>query len=308
MSRMQRIEYTNSFHHIIDRGYLKKQIFLDTNDYKFFLDLLWKVCKSHCLIIHAYCLMPNHFHLLVQNPLQNISKAMHLLLLRYALYFNKKYKQKGKVFERQFLSPLIDTENYLLTVSKYIHRNPLNILVQDLEDWRWSSYKYYINQSLAKPSSLETSLIQKKFFINNFTKSFADYTLESLDWKPEDNIYSNTILGSENFIDQIASSHILSSINTELKDSYKIHKAYNRRLEFIKSHISKLKLDFKTQEALYVYALKSKTSLSYKEISELVFCNSLSRSTLSNKVTKLKIKAKKDLSLAKLMIELDAFI
>lgn len=308
MSRMQRIEYENSFHHIIDRGYLKKQIFLDPNDYKYFLDLLWEICKSHCLIIHAYCLMPNHFHLLLQNPLQNISKAMHLLLLRYALYFNKKYKQKGKVFERQFLSPLIDTENYLLTVCKYIHRNPIDILVNNLDDWHWSSYRYYINKSLIKPYSLETSLIKNKFSEDNSCKSFSDYTLESLDWNPEDNIYSNTILGSEKFINQIASSHLSSGTNTELKDSYKIHKAYDRRLELIKSHISKLKLDFKMQEALYVYALKSKTNLSYKEISQLMFCNSLSRSTLSNKVVKLKKKAQTDLQIAKLIISVDTLI
>ena len=98
MSRQNRIEYPNSFHHVMSRGYLQQNIFLDDCDKGYFLKQVMRIYKSHGLIIHSYCLMTNHFHLLAQNPLQNLAKAMHLLLMRYARYFNRKYNRRGKVF------------------------------------------------------------------------------------------------------------------------------------------------------------------------------------------------------------------
>jgi len=111
MSRQNRIEYENSFHHVINRGYLKQDIFLDTADKEYFLLEINNIHESHGFIIHSYCLMTNHFHLLVQNPLCNLSKAMHLLLMRYARYFKRKYKKEGKFSSGNSLHQLYAPRN-----------------------------------------------------------------------------------------------------------------------------------------------------------------------------------------------------
>lgn len=287
MSRRNRLEYENSFHHVMDRGYLKKQIFLDGVDFEYFLNIVWTVCESHKLIVHAYCIMTNHFHLLVQNPLKNISSAMHLILLRYAIYFNKKYNQKGKVFERQFLSPLIDTENYLVTVSKYIHRNPLDGVVSDLINWNWSSYNFYQNSNLAKPKFLETSLILKKFKQDFPSKAYADFVLESSNWNPFDTIYSQTILGSDEYIKSIACKYLGFKINTEIKDSFKLNKISNQKIFDAIKQISVLDFDAATKQSLLLYFLRKKTNFTLKEISQIIYLRPKSNSSMNSKLNKI---------------------
>jgi hypothetical protein len=93
-------------------------IFLDEEDFGYFLGEVFKVSISHCMIIHSYCLMNNHLHLLWQNPLVNLSEAMQLILTRYADYFKRKYNHRGKVFEKRFTLILIDTEIYLMQLVK----------------------------------------------------------------------------------------------------------------------------------------------------------------------------------------------
>jgi REP element-mobilizing transposase RayT len=287
MSRRNRLEYENSFHHVMDRGYLKKQIFLDGVDFEYFLNIVWTVCESHKLIVHAYCIMTNHFHLLVQNPLKNISSAMHLILLRYAIYFNKKYNQKGKVFERQFLSPLIDTENYLVTVSKYIHRNPLDGVVSDLRNWNWSSYNFYQNSNLAKPKFLESSLILKKFKQDFPSKAYADFVLESSNWNPFDTIYSQTILGSDEYIKSIACKYLGFKINTEIKDSFKLNKISNQKIFDAIKQISAFDFDEATKQSILLYFLRKKTNFTLKEISQIIYLRPKSNSSMNSKLNKI---------------------
>jgi len=287
MSRRNRLEYENSFHHVMDRGYLKKQIFLDCDDFEYFLNIVWTVCESHKLIVHAYCVMSNHFHLLVQNPLENISSAMHLILLRYAIYFNKKYNQKGKVFERQFLSPLIDTENYLVTVSKYIHRNPLDGVVDDLKNWKWSSFYNYLNPKLEKSKFLETSLILNKFKNEFPCKAYGDYVLESSDWNPFDTIYSQTILGSDEYIKSIACKYLGLTFNTEIKDSFKLNKISNQRIFDAIKQISALDFDIETKQSILLYFLRKKTNFTLKEIAQIIYMKPKSNSSMYSKLNQI---------------------
>jgi REP element-mobilizing transposase RayT len=271
----------------MDRGYLKKQIFLDVDDFEYFLNIVWTVCESHKLIVHAYCIMTNHFHLLVQNPLKNISSAMHLILLRYAIYFNKKYNQKGKVFERQFLSLLIDTENYLITVSKYIHRNPLDEIVSDIRNWKWSSYNIYNNPNLSKPKFLETSLILKKFKNQFPSKAYSDYVLESSSWNPFDTIYSQTILGSDDYIKTIACKYLGLTFNTDIKDSYKLAKISNQKIFDSIKYIMGLDFDVSTKESILLYFLRKKTNFTLKEISKIIYLRPKSNSSMNSKLNQI---------------------
>jgi REP element-mobilizing transposase RayT len=90
-----------------------------------FLDLLLQIHRRYRFEIHAYCLMPNHYHILVRTPLANLSRGMRHLDGLYTQYYNRKYKKDGALFRGRYKSILIDTENYLLRLSRYIHLNPV---------------------------------------------------------------------------------------------------------------------------------------------------------------------------------------
>jgi REP element-mobilizing transposase RayT len=150
---MRKTNFTNeSFYHIYNRGTEKRDIFLQNYDYFQFIKLLRKY-KNNLVEIICYCLMPNHFHLLLKQLNNNgISKFMHLLTISYAKYFNKKYDHSGVLFQGKFKDVQILSYIQLLNISKYIHINPAkdqNILLKQkiitLENYPWSSYKDYIN-------------------------------------------------------------------------------------------------------------------------------------------------------------------
>ena len=276
-------------------------VFLDEEDFSYFLTQIFILSISHGVIIHSYCLMNNHLHLLWQNPLSNLSEAMQLLLTRYADYFKRKYKHRGKVFEKRFTSILVDTEMYLMQVTKYIHNNPVGVIVDKAEDWAWSSYKYFIDSSLSQPRFLEKDLILQK---HKCLDALIEYTNESDDWDPKDHVFSGTILGSEKFIEEITLKHIAPEIDIGLRGSFKFNKTYRIRIESIKNFISKVNFDLKTQTSLLIYALREKTDMSYKEISEKFFLGSFSASAISGSYARVKIKARTNIKLAETLIQI----
>lgn len=142
----QRVIYKGAIYHIIQRAPGKDLLFLEDNDYLYFLHLLKKAKDKFSLEIFCFCLMPNHLHLLIRITDLNLSKAMHSLFLQYAAYFNSKYKRKGHVFYGRYRIFLCEDERYLLTASVYIHLNPYRAkLVDNYSDYRWSSLSAYLN-------------------------------------------------------------------------------------------------------------------------------------------------------------------
>jgi putative transposase len=299
MARDNRIEFENSFHHVIIRGYNQINIFLEDEDFIFFLKQLELVHISHGIIIHSYCFMNNHLHLLLQNPLVNLSRVMQLVLSRFANYFKKKYKHRGKVLEKRYTSYLVDTEMYLMQLSKYIHCNPVGVIVNSPSDWHWSSYNYYTNPKLLKPSFLETDLIYQKFRARDPIQELIKYTLESDDWNPMDCIFSNTILGSDKFIEEVTLKHIAPEINTDICASYKLNKTYRFRIDEIKKYIIELTDDLEHQKSLLILALREKTNLSYKDISKDFFSGLTKVTTLSERYKSIKLKSINNKNIAK---------
>ena len=141
-----RICYEGAHYHIYNRGNNKQKIFLEKNDYLFYLRKLREYKEKYNVTILCYCLMPNHIHLILsQNTEVPISKFVLSLHTSYSMYFNKKYNKIGHLFQGRFGQKIIDKDEYLLQVSSYIHINPLEAnLVRKLEDYQWSSYPDYI--------------------------------------------------------------------------------------------------------------------------------------------------------------------
>ena len=153
----------NEFYHIYNRGNLKDSIFLDDDDYQFFLLRLhqnlfpekWSKNRynriqplpPNSFSILSYCLMPNHFHILIrQNRELSPGKLILKLCTSYSKYFNKKYDRVGHLFQDRFRQILVDDDEYLKWLGAYIHLNPKTAsLVKKTSDYRWSSYPEYLN-------------------------------------------------------------------------------------------------------------------------------------------------------------------
>lgn len=148
MPRIPRIIFENAFYHVFSRGNNKQKIFLEESDYRKFLKIIGKLKEKYDHLLFGYCLMPNHFHLLIETRKMPISKILSSLLTSYTIYFNKKYKRSGHLFQDRFRSLICDKENYFLTVARYIHLNPVKAqLVNKPEDYPWSSHNEYLGKA-----------------------------------------------------------------------------------------------------------------------------------------------------------------
>ena len=133
---------------MIHRGNADENIFTSNRDREKFLENLKKAVERHEIKIHTYCLMTNHYHLLVETPQANLSRAINWINVSYAAYFNRKRHRRGHVFQGRFKSILVDADEYLKHLSRYIHLNPLRAkMVEALSAYTWSSYPAFIGKA-----------------------------------------------------------------------------------------------------------------------------------------------------------------
>ena len=145
MARQHRVWYPGAMYHITSRGNRRAALFYDDIDRKTYLDLLEETNLYYPFSLHAYCLMTNHIHLQLETINKHIKHIMKMLNSRYAIYFNKRHKLVGHVFQGRYGAEIIETKDYQLEVSRYIHLNPLEAeMVSRPEDYRWSSYRAYV--------------------------------------------------------------------------------------------------------------------------------------------------------------------
>jgi len=148
MSRPLRISFPGAWYHVMNRGRRSEPVFLDKGDYLLFLELLKEIRELWNVNITAYCLMTNHYHILLQTPDANISRAMRHLNSIYTQRFNKAHGFDGTLFRGRYKSVLVCDDSHLLELVRYIHKNPVKAgLVKNMKDYRWSSYKGYLSDS-----------------------------------------------------------------------------------------------------------------------------------------------------------------
>jgi REP element-mobilizing transposase RayT len=157
MPRRPRIEIAG-YYHIINRGVEQRVIFKEPADYEYFEELMCFYAKSYGITLHNYCLMTNHYHLLIEIQEENLSKFMRQLNMNYAIYFNKKNKRTGHLWQGRFKSWYVTDEAYLYTLMLYIEQNPLKAnMVTTLEAYPYSSYNYFLADEI--PECLQQSWI-----------------------------------------------------------------------------------------------------------------------------------------------------
>jgi len=138
MPRRPRIDLAG-YHHVINRGVNRSNIFIDKSDYDIFLKIVCKACSSYKVVLHDYCLMSNHFHLLVETKLDNLSLFMKHINSNYAIYANKKYNRSGHFWQGRFYSRYIANEAYYYTLIRYIEQNPIEAgIVDDVGEYPYT--------------------------------------------------------------------------------------------------------------------------------------------------------------------------
>ncbi len=155
MPRQPRIISTSGYMHIIARGIGRQILFEDPTDYRYYLSLLKRYSKETEVTICAYCLMDNHVHLLVYDPQQSASLFMKKIGISYAGYFNKKYDRTGHLFQDRYRSEPIEDDAYLLTVFRYILKNPQKANICRADQYPWSSYHLYGDNTFVNTSVLK---------------------------------------------------------------------------------------------------------------------------------------------------------
>jgi putative transposase len=153
MARPLRIEFEGALYHVTGRGNARQRVFADQKDCAKFVQLLEESLGRYDVALHAYVLMGNHYHLIAETRRANLGRWMHWLITAYTVYFNRRHRRVGHLFQGRYKSIVMEAEGYLLTLSRYIHLNPVRGRIigkgdpverrKRLRDWRWSSYRGY---------------------------------------------------------------------------------------------------------------------------------------------------------------------
>jgi REP element-mobilizing transposase RayT len=224
MSRPLRIEYPGAWYHVMNRGRRAESIFSDKYDYSAFIDLLIDITEMWRVNIAAYCLMPNHYHILLQTPEGNLSRCMRHINSVYTQRYNRKHGYDGQLFRGRYRSILVSDDAYLLQLVRYIHKNPLKAgLVDNIKDYQWSSYKGYLSYSQ------KWQWLHKDFIFSMITprkqgrlKPFIEY-MQDDDSADVTKLFSlkkrPSIFGSENFITRIKELYYFKKKDYEVPDS-----------------------------------------------------------------------------------------
>ncbi len=148
MARPLRIEYAGAFYHITARGNERKDIFKSGKDREQFLSYLASASGRYQAVVHAYCLMTNHYHLLLETPAGNLSQVMRHINGAYTTYFNTKRRRAGHLLQGRYKAILVEADEYAEELSRYIHLNPVRAgIAGNPEGYPWSSYAAYIGKT-----------------------------------------------------------------------------------------------------------------------------------------------------------------
>jgi len=215
MARALRIQYEGAVYHITSRGNAREKIFFTRSDREAFLEILTQVVERYGWICHAYCLMTNHYHLLIETPNANLSRGMRHLNGVYTQWVNRQMKRAGHIFQGRFKSILIEKDSHLLELARYIVLNPVRAkMVRSPREWRWSSYRATAGQT-AVPDFLTVTWILEQFGDTRSGRiaAYRKFVRQGKGDKIWDQLHRGHLLGTEEFIAQIA-----PLLNEQVKD------------------------------------------------------------------------------------------
>lgn len=214
MARKRRNISESGYYHIFNRGINKQIVYEDDGDYENFINLIRIYSQKYNVDILAYCLMDNHFHLLIYDEHNNKSKFLHGLKQVYTIYFNNKYSRQGPLFGSRYNSWSVESDEYALVVFCYILLNPVRSKIAYVDKYKWNSYHEYFRDS----------------FINKSLVNEIIGSEQNLPYILKDKIEDNIIFNKNPIIDYITKKYlkenfhitnplIVSSLNKDLRNS-----------------------------------------------------------------------------------------
>ncbi len=247
MPRVARQKSETAVYHIMMRGNNRHKIFKSIKDKDRITEIIHEKVIIDEAVLHAYCIMDNHLHLVIREGVASISQTMKRIGTSYASYYNKQHERIGHVFQDRFKSEVIESEKHLLAAVRYVHRNPVKARISNLNSYKWSSYAKYLNISFAKKPGIKEILQISSKDPRQAIKAFVKFHEE----KTEDN-----------FIDvkELSAEEAKVMIDNYLK----------------KAGISKSKLKYKENKKLLkdlVIELKKQSELSLREIATILEVN-----------------------------------
>ena len=215
MARPLRLEIAGGLYHVTSRGDRREDIFLDDADRELWLTTLAQCCERFHWAIHAWCQMSNHYHLIIETPEGNLSAGMRQLNGVYTQLVNRRHKRVGHVFQGRYKAIIVDRDNYLLALSRYVVLNPVRAaMVRHARQWKWSSYHAMLDKEL-RPPWLQVDWLLSQFGtvktrqIGRYVE-FVQQGLRGVDvWQ---NLRGQVFLGSDEFV-QAMQSRLAESAN-----------------------------------------------------------------------------------------------
>jgi len=303
MARPLRIEYEGAVYHVASRGNEKKDIFETSRDREKLLEYIGHANEKLGLSVHAYSLMDNHYHMVVETPQANLSRCMQLVNSSYTAYFNAKKDRVGHLFQGRYKAILVEKDRYMKELSRYIHLNPVRAkLSKKPEDYPWSSYRYYIDKGEKIPPFMNVGFTLSLFEGNaERYRSFVEEGLLSKQKNLFAGLKAGCILGGEDFVENIKKTYLPQYVPS--RDVPELRKLAKKI--FPKETILKAVEKESDKAYLYVYFLRKYTSHSMLEIADLAFDSKMSVSGLSKIVSRIEEKQKKDRGFAVRLEEIE---
>jgi len=216
MTRPLRLEFSGALYHITSRGDRKVDIYRDDTDRAVWLQTLGDVCSQSNFSVHAFCQMSNHYHLLLETADGNLSQGMRQLNGVYSQYFNRRHQLVGHLFQGRYHAILVQKEEYLLELARYIVLNPVRAkMIASPEDWRWSSY-HLTTASAPAPAWLDTGSVLARFDSRRpeAVAAYQQFVLAGLDTSsPLNHTQNRLLLGDAEFIERFRSPPASPSLN-----------------------------------------------------------------------------------------------
>jgi REP element-mobilizing transposase RayT len=228
MARPLRIEFPGAVYHITSRGNAKQVIFLDNQDKNKLIEILSTVVERFHWVCHAYCLMDNHYHLIIETPEGNLSRGMRQLNGVYTQVFNQRHQRIGHLFQGRYKAIIVEKDSHLLSLCRYVVLNPVRAgMVRKPEGWAWSNYRATIGVA-KRPAFLKVEWILSQF--NNkkdeSMKKYKRFVMEGItEGSPWETLKGQIFLATESFIQKLSGE---LSENVDLKEIPKIQRYAGR--------------------------------------------------------------------------------
>jgi len=254
MARPLRIEYDGALYHVTSRGNERKPIFKDDTDRELFLDVLSHVTDRFNWLCHAYCLMDNHYHLVIETPDGNLSKGMRQLNGVYTQAFNRRYNRVGHLFQGRFKGILVQKDSHFLEVCRYVVLNPVRAkAVKHPREWAWSSYRATAGQA-AIPTCVTAEELLSHFGQRRIgaQEKYREYVSEGIGratiWE---DLEAQSLLGLEGFAEALKDHVVGKQKLREVPKAQRFMARVSLKKLFEEGGGGKAKRDRRITEAVY---------------------------------------------------------